>query len=378
MASGNVHSIMEGLVSVASQNLQKIDLQKTYQIIREIGHGGYGYVLMVKEKKTGQELAMKLLHRRKTTKFSFLKEVSTCFFLSSHPNIICISGVGFKTGDYFGYTQELAPHGDLFEMIPPNEGLPEDIVKRCAVQIASALDFMESKELVHLDIKPENILVFHKDCHLIKITDFGLSQVKGLTTIKSSGTTSFMAPEMSQVSDHSPLVIDSSLDVWSFGVLLYNLLTGDAPWQSADPTDEEFCNFVEWQNSGRMDPPSPWRGLPPGVLRMLSGLLAIDCKKRSKCTEVLVFQDECWKENFSEIEGADSMDNDSAEESGPADVHNSNVSTTSVLGVESWHLTSGSCHGEEHPDHGTDITQSPLMFIDDEVSVYLGAEVEIG
>ncbi|XP_069819686.1 serine/threonine-protein kinase SBK1-like [Dendropsophus ebraccatus] len=332
MASGNVHSIMEGLVSVASQNLQKIDLQKTYQIIREIGHGGYGYVLMVKEKKTGQELAMKLLHRRKTTKFSFLKE----------------------------------------------EGLPEDIVKRCAVQIASALDFMESKELVHLDIKPENILVFHKDCHLIKITDFGLSQVKGLTTIKSSGTTSFMAPEMSQVSDHSPLVIDSSLDVWSFGVLLYNLLTGDAPWQSADPTDEEFCNFVEWQNSGRMDPLSPWRGLPPGVLRMFSGLLAIDCKKRSKCTEVLVFQDECWKEDFSEIEGADSMDNDSAEESGPVDVHNSNVSTTSVLGVESWHLTSGSCHGEEHPDHGTDITQSPLMFIDDEVSVYLGAEVEIG
>ncbi|XP_069821011.1 serine/threonine-protein kinase SBK1-like [Dendropsophus ebraccatus] len=373
-----VQSILESLVSVASRHLRERDLQNTHHIIRELGQGGFGSVLMVKEKKTGQEMALKLLHRKKTAEFSFLMELSVSFFLSSHPNIIRIYGVGFKTGEYFGYTQELATHGDLFDLISPDEGLPEEDVKRCAIQISSALDFMEGKGLVHLDIKPENILVFEKDCHLIKITDFGLSQVKGFTTTKSSGTTSFMAPEMRQVSKQSPLVIDSSLDVWSFGVLLYILLTGEAPWQSADPTDQEFCNFVVWQkNFGKMDPPSLWRRLPPGVLRMFSGLLDIDYKRRSKCTEVLIFQDECWKEDFAESDGAYEMENNSIAESGPADIYLSDTSTTSVLGVESCYMTPGSCHGEEHPDHGTDINQSPLMFIDEEISVYVGAEVEI-
>ncbi|XP_069819685.1 serine/threonine-protein kinase SBK1-like [Dendropsophus ebraccatus] len=297
----NVQDILDELISVASQRLQEMDVENTYHLVQELGHGGFGSVLMVIQKETAQPMAMKLLHRKKTTESSFLKEISIAYFLSSHPNIIGIYGIAFRTNDFFGYTQELATYGNLRSLIPPNEGLPKDVVKNCAFQISSALDFMESKGLVHLDIKPENILVFYEDCHLFKITDFGLSQVKGSMTIRRTGTKSYMAPEIRQLTKQKPLVIDPSLDVWSFGVVLYILLTGTSPWKSADPTDQEYCNFVEWQNNfGRMDPPSQWRRLSPEVHTMLSGLLAIDSNRRSKCTAVLMFLGEHWKESFSE------------------------------------------------------------------------------
>ncbi|XP_056396042.1 serine/threonine-protein kinase SBK1-like [Hyla sarda] len=370
-----VQDILEQLVSIASRNLKHLDIQNNYHVIRELGDGGYGSVLMVKDKKTDQTMALKLLHRKKTTESSFLTEISTSFFLSSHPNIIGIYGVGFKTGEYFAYTQELASNGNLLSLIPSNDGLPEDIVKRCAVQISSALEFIESKGLVHMDIKPENILVFHKDCHLIKITDFGLSRVKGTITKTRSGSRSYMAPEMGKLTNEDTLVIDSSLDVWSFGVVLCCLLTGKSPWQSADPSDQAYCSFVEWQNNlQNMEPPSPWRRLPPQALKMFSSLLAIDCNRRSKCTEVLLVLDECWKEEFSKI----TTKVNSSEESGPTNISHRSVSTTSILSAKSYYLTSDSSHGEEPPDFRKDDIQYPAVFMDDEVSVYVGAEVEIG
>ncbi|XP_069821012.1 serine/threonine-protein kinase SBK1-like [Dendropsophus ebraccatus] len=375
----NVQVILDELASVASQCLHDMDLENPYHLIQALGNGGYGSVLMVKEKTTGQPMAMKLLNRNKTTESSFLRELSMAFFLSSHPNIVDIYGVGVKTCNYFGYTQELATHGDLFDLIPPNEGLPEEIVKRCATQISSALDFMESEGLVHLDIKPENILVFDKDCHLIKITDFGLTRVKGTITTRWSGTKSYMAPEMRNVTDENPLVIDSSLDAWSFGVVLYYLLTGTYPWQSVDKNDQEYYNFVGWQKDlGRMDPPAPWRRFPPVVLTMLCGLLAIDYNRRSKCTEVLMFLEQCWKDRFSENNGADDMNKNLSEQSCPASIPHMSDSTTSNLGVNSFYLKTGSSNGEKPPHHQTDIVQYPSMFIDDEISVYVGAEVEIG
>ncbi|XP_075700866.1 serine/threonine-protein kinase SBK1-like [Rhinoderma darwinii] len=114
-----------------------------------------------------QIMALKVLDRNKTTEFTFLMELSMSFFLSSHPNIIGTYGTALKTCDYFAFTQELSMGGDLYSLIAPNVGLSEDTVKRCAVQISSALEFIHSKGLVHLDIKLENILVFHKVCHVL-------------------------------------------------------------------------------------------------------------------------------------------------------------------------------------------------------------------
>ncbi|XP_066458261.1 serine/threonine-protein kinase SBK1-like [Eleutherodactylus coqui] len=208
----DVQLILEGLVSLASQGLQEIDLQENFCVIQKLGDGGYGSVLMVQDKKTDQKMALKLLDRNKTTEFAFLMEFSKSFFLSSHPNIIGSYGTAFKTWDYFAFAQELSI-GDLCSLITPHDGLPEDTVKRCAVQISSALEFIDSKGLVHLDIKPENILIFDEDCYCIKITDFGLSCIKGTMAKNRIGTVSYMAPEISQVTDKDCLLLASLLFV---------------------------------------------------------------------------------------------------------------------------------------------------------------------
>ncbi|XP_075704427.1 serine/threonine-protein kinase SBK1-like [Rhinoderma darwinii] len=278
----DVELILEGLVSMASNNLQQLDLQENFHVIQELGDGGFGSVLMVKEKKTDQIMALKVLDRKKTTEFTFLMELSMSFFVSSHPNIIGTYGTAFKTCDYFAFTQEVSMGGDLFSLVEPNVGLSEHTIKRCAVQISSALEFIHSKGLVHLDIKLENILVFHKDCHCIKMIDFGLSRVKGTITRSKSGSTSYMAPEMRQLTDKDALLVDSTLDVWSFGIVLYSLLTGKFPWQSAVYTDKDYSSFVEWQNNfENIEPPAPWSKLSPGALKMFSRLLAVDTNKRS-------------------------------------------------------------------------------------------------
>ncbi|CAN2391048.1 Belongs to the protein kinase superfamily. Ser Thr protein kinase family, partial [Pristimantis euphronides] len=300
ISTHDMELILEGLVFIASQGLQEIDLQENFHVIQKLGDGSYGSVLTVQDKKTDQKMALKILDRNKTSEFSFLKEFSMSFFLSSHPNIIGSFGIAFKTCDSFAFTQELSI-GDLFSLIRPHEGLPEDTVKRCAVQISNALEFIDSKGLVHLDIKPENILVFDEDCNCIKITDFGFSHVKG-TLIKSrSGTTSYKAPEMIQLTDKDTLLANFTLDVWAFGIVLHCLLTGEFPWHSAVFTDKAYSNFVEWQNNFESsEPPSPWRRFTPGVLKMFRGLLASDCNRRSKSTEVFMFLGACWKEQILE------------------------------------------------------------------------------
>ncbi|CAI9555648.1 unnamed protein product [Staurois parvus] len=194
---------------------------------------------------------------------------------------------------------ELAPVGDLFSLIIPHVGIEQDAVKRCAVQMSDALEFISERGLVHLDIKPENILVFDWECHCIKLTDFGLTKVKGTVTRKC-GTTSFMAPEMCKAAMSDGLAVDSSLDVWAFGVVIFSLLTGEMPWQEAILDDADYKSFVNWQNNFQMEkPPDSWRRIPIKLRRMFGDLLAIDHTERCHTTEVIKYIDVSWKRRKS-------------------------------------------------------------------------------
>ncbi|XP_063809293.1 serine/threonine-protein kinase SBK1-like [Pseudophryne corroboree] len=393
----DVELALEGLVSLASKGLQQIELKDIYHVMKELGVGGYASVFMVKDRKTDVRMALKVLDRKRTTERNFLMEFSISFLLSSHPNIIGSYGIAFKTQDHFAFAQELSPVGDLFSLILPHTGLPEDTVKRCAAQISSALEFIESKGMVHLDIKPENVLVFDQDCHCIKLTDFGLAHVKGKAIHARSGSASYMAPEMCQLADQDSLLVDSTLDVWAFGVVLYCLLTGEFPWQMALPRDKAYSRFAEWQTHTPTDnPPSPWDRLPTGVLRMFSHLLAIDFNQRSKSNEVLMFMDESWDSDRSCDNKVDAKDNCPAE-SDPSCVHQTSNSSkdesntvtdaspscesipsaTSSMSCHLYSCSSGS-QCEEASDPRQKHALNPEMLMEDDVFLHVGAEVEIG
>lgn len=182
-------------------------------------------------------------------------------------------------------------------MVPPcvQEGLAEELVKRCASQLAEALDFMHSRALVHRDVKLDNVLLFDHECRRVKLGDFGLTRVQGSAVGAMSGTLPYAPPELCLLQGSDTLELDSSLDVWAFAVLLFCLCTGCFPWAVAASSDPQFEDFSAWQGgvAGRGVPAS-WQGFSSGALEMLRRLLTLDPDRRSPAIEVQKYLSLPW------------------------------------------------------------------------------------
>ncbi|CAM4419304.1 hypothetical protein PO909_002281 [Leuciscus waleckii] len=288
--------ILEELQLITAENLEKLDFNKYYEVIRELGKGTYGKVDLVIHKIRGTKMALKFL-RKKTTKLkSFLREYSISLYLSPCPFIINMFGIAFETDEYYIFAQEYALAGDLFDIIPPQVGLPENVAKRCVHQVAIALDFLHCKKLVHRDIKPENVLIFDKDCRKVKLSDFGMTRRAGSPVKRVSGTIPYTAPELCDPGRQEGLCVDYSTDVWAFGVLLFCMLTGNFPWEKALPSDAFYEEFVRWQQRRRRTSavPSQWRRFTDDALRMFRCLLSIEQDHRCSVKDVFSYFSLCW------------------------------------------------------------------------------------
>lgn len=168
-------------------------------------------------------------------------------------------------------------------------GIPESAVKRCAIQIASALEFIHHLGLVHRDIKPENVLLLDSQCNNIKLADFGLTHKRGTLIQYISSTLPYMAPELCAMvpekgqKDPStpPLSIQPSLDTWAFGVLLFCILTGFFPWDHCTDDDDFYQEFETWRKDMEtVEVPSQWRRFTPVCMEMFARLMALEPNDR--------------------------------------------------------------------------------------------------
>ncbi|OXB60067.1 hypothetical protein ASZ78_000970 [Callipepla squamata] len=122
LACCGVPLITEDMQSLAIRTLSGTDINKHYDLIRELGKGTYGKVDLVSHKSTGTKMALKFVNKSKTKLKNFLREFSITNTLSSSPFIIKVFDVVFETEDCYVFAQEYAPGGDLFDIIPPQVG----------------------------------------------------------------------------------------------------------------------------------------------------------------------------------------------------------------------------------------------------------------
>ena len=203
-----------------------------YRIERELGQGGMAIVYLAVQESLHRKVALKVIRPALTMdeEFAqrFMREGRTIAQLSD-PHIVTVYDISSHQGTYY-LSMEYLPGGTLQQRIA--HGLNVNEVLTIAKAVVSALNYAHQHQVIHRDIKPQNILF--RDNGQAVLTDFGIAKTLGATTIMtrtglSLGTPRYMSPE--QIRGQG---VDARSDLYSFGVMLYEMLTGNVPYNADD------------------------------------------------------------------------------------------------------------------------------------------------
>jgi tRNA A-37 threonylcarbamoyl transferase component Bud32 len=209
-----------------------------FELLEMLGRGGMGEVYKARQKKLNRLVAIKILPEPfgKLDEFTerFHREAQSLARLN-HPNIVTIYDYGEANGLCY-FVMEFVDGVDLRRMIEARTLTPEDAL-RIVPQVCDALQFAHDQGIVHRDVKPANILIDRTG--RVKIADFGLAKIVGksptdltLTAIGDvMGTAEYMAPEQRRASQ----AVDHRADIYSLGVVFYEMLTGEVPMGRFEP-----------------------------------------------------------------------------------------------------------------------------------------------
>eukprot|EP00117_Sycon_ciliatum_P016540 scpid14517/ scgid15924/ Serine/threonine-protein kinase 17A; DAP kinase-related apoptosis-inducing protein kinase 1 len=212
-----------------------------YDVGEIIGRGKFSTVKLCTEKDTGKEFAVKILRtaRRGCSRDAILNEVRIMNMCVDCMYVLKLVEV-FDGGREFHLVEELAECGDLYSRCLAEENhAEENEVRNYIRQLIDALVFIHERNIVHCDIKPENVLVTRDDTDNIRLVDFGLARVVSPKdkVCEIVGTTEYVAPE---ILSFEPIM--AACDMWSLGVLAYTLLSGISPFLG-DNDSETYANI---------------------------------------------------------------------------------------------------------------------------------------
>uniref|UniRef100_A0A671M9U7 protein kinase C n=1 Tax=Sinocyclocheilus anshuiensis TaxID=1608454 RepID=A0A671M9U7_9TELE len=271
-------------ISVSNSQIQEnVDISSIYQIFADevLGSGQFGIVYGGKHRKTGRDVAIKVIDKMRfpTKQESQLRNEVAILQNLHHPGIVNLECM-FETPERVFVVMEKL-HGDMLEMILSSEKskLPERITKFLVTQILVALRHLHFKNIVHCDLKPENVLLASAEPFpQVKLCDFGFARIIGEKSFRRSvvGTPAYLAPEVLRSKGYN-----RSLDMWSVGVIIYVSLSGTFPFNE----DEDINDQI--QNAAFMYPSTPWKEISAEATDLINNLLQVKMRKRYSVDKTL-------------------------------------------------------------------------------------------
>mmetsp|Transcript_3715 Transcript_3715/g.7956 ORF Transcript_3715/g.7956 Transcript_3715/m.7956 type:complete len:405 (-) Transcript_3715:45-1259(-) len=200
-----------------------------FDLIKVLGRGAFGKVYLVQKKETTRKYAMKVINKfdlGNRNRMMHTKNERNILAESSCPFIVTLK-YSFQSSTQLFLVMEYMEGGNLLKHIKHATKFDEEVACFIAAEVLLAIEYLHSQGFIYRDLKPENVLV-SPDGH-IKLTDFGLSKTgvkrEGMVTFSIIGTPGYTAPEILKDIGH-----DRGVDFWSFGVMLFEMLTGTCPF----------------------------------------------------------------------------------------------------------------------------------------------------
>ena len=261
-------------LSLDGSKFSELNYINQYEILKFIKSGGYGEVLLAKNKITNQKVSIKKIDLNGFSTEDLYSISREALYLSSlqHKNIIKIYG-SFAYKNYLYNVMEYAEGGELTQLIRSNEELSENRIKDIFKQIYEGVQFIHENEVIHRDLKPNNILFLDKEKTQVVIIDFGISGISNcyIKEVIKAGTFKFLSPEIlfRENFDSSP-----KIDIWALGVILYLMNFKQYPFDGEN--DKEI-----YEKIGNEDLEFPYGiKIKKSLINLLKGMFEKNPKRR--------------------------------------------------------------------------------------------------
>uniref|UniRef100_A0A6T6LCZ9 Protein kinase domain-containing protein n=1 Tax=Timspurckia oligopyrenoides TaxID=708627 RepID=A0A6T6LCZ9_9RHOD len=279
------------------QIARQMHVEMHYKMEKQIGFGAYSKVRMGHAIEDGMEVAIKVIDRKSCPQddLIFLQREVEIVREVDHPNIVQTYDV-FENKNQILIVMEFMPGGMLFDVIATYGMFCERDAANVMCELLDGLKYLHKRGVVHRDIKPENILCTQSKWPLhVKWTDFGLSNVlsAGNDALQTQvGTPHFAAPELLKSEPYG-----TPVDLWSCGIVLYNMLSGELPFDHPEDASEIFRQILYKE----LDfPPELFGEISHDAIGIIRGLLKRDPALRLNAEQALAMSQQ-WLKNASSI-----------------------------------------------------------------------------